>query len=148
VEAGAKRLAQVILGASHLAQSAVPALLDPDNLEVVAWKAQLRQTLQHQATVLCDKLKTVPGLRVLESGGAMYVLVRLDLDHFDPTVVANDREFCQRLLQEQNVFVLPGTPFGMPNSFRAVFCAPASVLEQAADRIAQFCQAHARVKQE
>lgn len=136
VEAGAKRLAQVILGASHLVQTAIPALLDPSNTEVQAWKVQLRSTLQKQMNYLCNRLAQTPGLQVFSPGGAMYAMVKIDTNVLDLT---NEMEFAAQLLQEENVFVLPGSCFGIPNVFRVVFCAPIPVLEQAADRIYQFC---------
>ena len=57
VEAGAKRLAQVVLGASHLPQSAVPALLDPNNVEIQQRKNELKSTLSNQASVLANAIR-------------------------------------------------------------------------------------------
>jgi tyrosine aminotransferase len=136
-------LAQVILGASHLAQTAVPAALDASsNSGVVEWKAQIRQTLHDQATFLCHKLSQAPGLHVVSvPGGAMYAMARIEVDEMDD-VIANDVDFSHRLVEEENVLVLPGSCFGMPNIVRLVFCAPVPVLEQAADRIHHFCTRH------
>jgi tyrosine aminotransferase len=154
VEAGAKRLAQVILGASHLAQTVVPALLvsaSPSSSlgrttalrsEVVVWKAQLRATLASQAECLCHALSQIgPCLQVWTPRGAMYAMVRIRLESF-ASYIANDMDFTKLLLQEENVMVLPGTCFGMSNCFRVVFCAPNPVLLEAAKRIREFCQRH------
>ena len=141
VEAGAKRLAQVILGASHLAQVAVPALLQ-QTAEIVAWKAELRQTLEQQAHFLCRELALASScLQVMTPQGAMYAMVRIRIDQFDESI-RNDLDFAKLLLLEENVIVLPGTCFGLANSFRVVFCAPIPILKQAADRIHQFCLRH------
>jgi tyrosine aminotransferase len=73
----------------------------------------------------------------------MYAMVRIRFEYFDmPSGIQTDVDFTTRLLQEENVLVLPGTCFGMADSFRVVFCAPKSVLEQAAERIQQFCHRH------
>jgi tyrosine aminotransferase len=141
VEAGAKRLAQVVLGASHLAQSAVPALLNRDNQEIFKWKGTLVKTLDEQASFLCEELATCSGLQVTKPGGAMYTLVHIDTSKFDDTI-QSDVDFSKALLQEENVFVLPGSCFGVKNVFRAVFCAPVSVLSSASQRIGQFCDRH------
>jgi tyrosine aminotransferase len=134
IRAGAQRLAQVVLGASHLAQAAVPALLDPSNAPAVhEWQTRLRRQLQQQAETLTTRLSAIPGLECGPAQGALYLMVRLRND-------VDDVEFCQRLLQEQNVLVLPGQCFGAPHYVRMVFCAPVSVLEEAADRIQIFCQ--------
>jgi tyrosine aminotransferase len=142
VEAGAKRLAQVILGTSHLPQTAVAALLDPNSDQVASWKSNVREKLETQANFVCEKLGKVPGLKVLKPGGAMYAVVRLDIASFDETV-PNDVAFSQALLKEENVFVLPGSCFGAENVFRIVFCASIVVLKDAANRIEAFCHRHA-----
>jgi tyrosine aminotransferase len=141
VEDGAKQLAQVILGASHLAQSIVPALLDPNNFAVRTWKNNILQTLEVQAQFLYERLCEAPGLEVCKAQGAMYIMLRIRIEEFD---VANDLEFTQQLLSEENVFVLPGTCFDYPNAFRVVFCADIPTLQQASDRIIRFCQRHWR----
>lgn len=140
VHAGAKRLAQVILGASHLAQTAIPVLLDRDNHEISQWREMLRSKFEEQATCIASRLSQVPGLEVLPSGGAMYLMVRIRRDKFDETL--DDQKFSRALLREENVFVLPGTCFGCPDAFRLVFSAPVSLLEEAADRIEEFCNRH------
>lgn len=141
VEDGAKQLAQVILGASHLAQSVVPVLLDPDNQNVREWKISIQKCLSLQAQFLYNQLCQAPGLEVSKAQGAMYIMVRIRIDEFD---LVNDIEFTQQLLREENVFVLPGTCFDCPNAFRVVFCADIPSLHQASDRIIQFCQRHWR----
>lgn len=145
VEAGAKRLAQVILGASHLAQTVVPALLDPGNEEIRQWKQELRETLERQATFLTTQLAMIPGLHVLPAGGAMYTMVRINVQDFDDSI-ANDLDFSRLLLEEENVFALPGQCFGVQNVFRAVFCAPEPVLAEAASRMAAFCKRHSSIE--
>ena len=171
---GAKRLAQVILGASHLAQVAIPALLltppvewkdsndykegvenvqYKDNgstaeyrrsyYELMEWKNSVRSTLFEQSKVLCMALQRVgPCLQVIEPQGAMYAMVRIQLEYFDSSVIRNDIDFTKLLYQEENVVVLPGTCFEFPNSFRVVFCAPVNILQEGAHRIHRFCHRH------
>jgi tyrosine aminotransferase len=142
VEAGAKRLATVILGASHLAQTAVPALLDLSDTMVQQWRAELRDKLGYQAMFLCEKLAKCRGLTVRHPEGAMYALCLIDPTQMDETI-KNDIDFIKLLLKEENVLVLPGSAcFGIANAFRVVYCAPVEILEQAAERIHQFCERH------
>ena len=54
--------------------------------------------------------------------------------------VSDDSEFCQRLLDEEGVFVLPGQCFGLAHFVRFVLCPPIDKLTQACDRIAAFCE--------
>ena len=140
--AGAKRLAQVILGASHLAQTAIPVLLNQQNQEILSWQETLRSTLEEQSHCIATRLSQIPGLTVLPSGGAMYMMVRIHLDMFDRALLTDDQVFSRMLLKEENVFVLPGSCFGFPGAFRIVFAAPVEVLQQAADRMKEFCNRH------
>jgi tyrosine aminotransferase len=148
VEAGANRLAQVILGANHLAQSAIPTCLDPATPGLAKWKYTLRNTLERQATFLCNKLATTPScqkcLQVIPPQGAMYAIIKIHVDALDETI-QNDVDFTRQLLEEENVFVLPGSAFGAKNVFRVVFCSPETTLAIAANRIAAFCHRHAIV---
>ena len=141
VEKGAKRLAQVILGASHLAQSVVPPLLQHGDPAIQSWKTELRSVLESQAQFLCSRIAPCKGLEVLEPGGAMYTTVRLNIDLFDDAI-KNDVDFTSLLLKEENLFVLPGSCFGFANVIRLVFCAPIPVLDEAANRIRLFCDRH------
>ena len=145
MEEGAKKLAQVVLGASHLVQKAITRLLNPTDLRIQEWKRDLRSTLERQASFLCNKLAGCPGLKVLMPQGAMYALVRIDISKFSKTI-RSDLDFSSLLLQEENVFVLPGATFGVAGLFRVVFCAPEDVLEQAANRMRAFCEHHILVE--
>lgn len=142
VEAGAKRLAQVILGTSHLAQTVVPALLDPLSDDVLEWKQSLCCKLEQQAFLVSSALESIAGLHVIRPSGAMYALVRISLSSFDAKI-SDDIAFSDALLKEENVFVMPGSCFGLPNMFRIVYCAPESVLTVATSRIKDFCERHA-----
>lgn len=149
MEAGAKRLAQVILGASHLAQSVVPALLSPSSQSeqdsIHEWKMGLQSTLELQARTVCDGLSKSHGLTVHMPQGAMYAMVTIDTSRFDQSI-QDDLDFTKLLLKEENVFVLPGRAFGADSPsftlFRVVFGASVELLREAAERISDFCARH------
>ena len=73
VKKGAHRLAQVILGSSHLAQMAIPAVLDPssdsDRLAIELWKRHTQSTVEKQANLLCGLLNECHGLTVIYPEG-------------------------------------------------------------------------------
>jgi tyrosine aminotransferase len=78
----------------------------------------------------------------------MYAMVRIEVDMFDDNIF-DDMSFMKLLLEEENVVVLPGCAFGLEQSasslryaFRVVFCAPESILRDAANRISSFCLRH------
>mmetsp|Transcript_22966 Transcript_22966/g.65074 ORF Transcript_22966/g.65074 Transcript_22966/m.65074 type:complete len:473 (-) Transcript_22966:208-1626(-) len=140
IQLGVQRLAQIQLGASHLAQAAIPVLLSPSTPGVAEWKHELKETLERQCMFLCNMLSHCEGLEVIPAQGAMYVIVKIDCQRL---CVADDIDFARQLLEEENVFVLPGTAFGVRNVFRVVFSSPGIVLEAAALRINSFCQRNA-----
>ena len=96
--------------------------------------------LQTQAGALESGLKGCHGLTVIKPEGAMYTMVKINVEEFKD--IANDIEFTKMLLDEKNVFALPGTCFGIENFFRAVYCAPVEMLEEAGVRIKEFCEDH------
>lgn len=76
-------------------------------------------------------------------------MVKLDIDKFDDTI-QNDVDFAKLLLEEENVFTLPGAPFfgntlhnKSNNYFRIMLCAPPRILRDAFLRIQEFCSRHA-----
>lgn len=156
VKKGAQRLAQVILGASHLAQVAIPAVLAPsseaDRVAIVAWKDNLNSTIEKQAKLLCDLLNECYGLDVIYPQGAMYAMARIQVDMFTDAI-RDDVTFMKILLEEENIVVLPGRAFGLSDTFdikpscyvfRVVFCAPENILRDAAERICLFCHRHSK----
>ena len=72
--------------------------------------------------------------------GAMYVMFGLRPGAFP--AFPSDVEFCQALLAEENVVLLPGACFNMAHFVRVVFCAPLDVLATAFDRVQAFCARH------
>lgn len=142
---GAKRLSQVILGASHLAQSAIPALLTP-SAELSEWKLNLRQTLESRAVLICRELSKCHGLTVYTPQGSMYAIVKVESSKF-VGMLQDDVEFTKKLLHEENVFVLPGQAFHYPGVFRVVYCAAPDVLIEACRRICNFCHRHRSIEE-
>ncbi len=67
----------------------------------------------------------------------MYVMVGVDVAKLEG--ITSDVDFSQLLLTEENVMVLPGQCFGIPNFFRVVFTAPKEKLKEAYERIGLFC---------
>jgi aspartate/methionine/tyrosine aminotransferase len=72
----------------------------------------------------------------------MYMMVRIDIEHFED--VSDDKDFCLKLLAEQNAFCFPSSCFFEKNMFRAVICTKPSTLLEFGDRLEAFCLAHAK----
>mmetsp|Transcript_15039 Transcript_15039/g.22161 ORF Transcript_15039/g.22161 Transcript_15039/m.22161 type:complete len:459 (-) Transcript_15039:204-1580(-) len=148
VKAGVTSLAQVLLGASHITQGCVQAVLDPqsgdDKSAIIEWKSDLNAALAAQSVFTYKELQKCHGLSVIPSSGAMYAMVQIHVEAFNSEEIRDDLDFTRLLLQEENVFTLPGTAFGAPNFFRVVYCASTEVLGDAFHRIANFCSKHCK----
>eukprot|EP01087_Luapelamoeba_hula_P003627 TRINITY_DN1342_c0_g1_i5.p2 TRINITY_DN1342_c0_g1~~TRINITY_DN1342_c0_g1_i5.p2 ORF type:complete len:399 (+),score=43.76 TRINITY_DN1342_c0_g1_i5:1387-2583(+) len=137
LKTGMYKLGQLILGANTLVQSAIPEMLEKTPTE---FYEETNRMLQTHATYLVDRISKIPGLSIIVPGGAMYVMVRVEINQLEG--IQGDVDFTQKLLLEENVFVLPGTIFGAPNFVRLVVCPPLNKLESACDRLALFCSRH------
>ncbi|KAF3422163.1 hypothetical protein E2986_03462, partial [Frieseomelitta varia] len=82
----------------------------------------------------------IPGLKPIVPDGAMYMMVYIDLPCFPE--FNSDLEFVQRLLMEESVFCLPGQCFDYPSYMRLVITVPVDMLEEACQRIQEFCERH------
>jgi hypothetical protein len=139
-------LLQIIVGANTLAQSAIPALFPP--VGTVSPEAESLErfyehyvgTLEANARLVVERAATVPGLEVVVPQGAMYVMLRIKDGAFAD--LRDDVEFSQRLLQEENIVVLPGQCFGISGFIRVVFAPPHDKLAEAFDRLEAFCRRH------
>eukprot|EP00529_Nitzschia_sp_RCC80_P012082 CAMPEP_0113453122 /NCGR_PEP_ID=MMETSP0014_2-20120614/7197_1 /TAXON_ID=2857 /ORGANISM="Nitzschia sp." /LENGTH=558 /DNA_ID=CAMNT_0000344511 /DNA_START=111 /DNA_END=1787 /DNA_ORIENTATION=+ /assembly_acc=CAM_ASM_000159 len=145
VEQAAQRLMQLQHGVNQLAQAAIAPLLSATTPGLAAWKEKVRSTLERQGMLLCSGLNDVHCLKIAPAQGAMYAICHIHLDKLNSSTIRDDIEFASKLVEEENVFVLPGSTFGVPGTFRVAYSASEQTLEEATNRIANFCQRHSRV---
>eukprot|EP00397_Hematodinium_sp_SG-2012_P030181 GEMP01031945.1.p1 GENE.GEMP01031945.1~~GEMP01031945.1.p1 ORF type:complete len:408 (+),score=89.60 GEMP01031945.1:134-1357(+) len=133
IKKGLADLSTLTLGATSYVAGLIPSLLEetPES-----YYTDIMQRLQAHAEVIVNGLRGVPGLRVVEPQGAMYILVEADVARMG---LKNDLEFSQELLREESVVVLPGQCFQIPNFFRIVITPPQDKLVEACERIRNFC---------
>ncbi|KAF9918028.1 hypothetical protein BX616_010553 [Lobosporangium transversale] len=134
---GLNSLSQLILGPNSLVQSALQDILhntDP------AFYNDTRVQLEANAKMSTDILSKVPGLKVIIPQGAMYVMIGINVAEFKD--IENDIVFTEKLLGEESVMCLPGSVFQCPNFIRIVFTSPSEVLQEAYNRMAEFCARH------
>eukprot|EP00762_Andalucia_godoyi_P006539 ANDGO_04985.mRNA.1 Tyrosine aminotransferase len=139
VRRGLLALSTVILGPNTLVQGAIPQIFEtvPES-----YYTELNKTLEGHAEYSVERFRKIPGLRVVVPRGAMYLMVGIDTEYFAD--IADDVDFSRKLITEESVMVLPGQCFGITNFFRVVICPPIDKLEEAYDRIEQFCDRHRR----
>jgi len=83
------------------------------------------------------RLAAIPGISFPEPGGAFYYLA--DVSSLYPACgVTGSAEFCEKLLKEKGLLVIPGGPFGLDNMIRFSFAASEETLAMALDRFESF----------
>lgn len=122
-----QKLERARLSANHPEQYAVaPALRGPmDFLDGVMAKLRSRRDL------VVERLNSMSGVSCVAPRGAFYAFPKIDLG-------ISDSEFCERVIKETGVVIVPGSGFGGlagDGHFRLVFLPPEDVLERALDRI-------------
>jgi aspartate aminotransferase len=91
--------------------------------------------LKRQRTLVVDALNSAPGITCPLPGGAFYVF-------FDIRAITDDSAgWCERLLDETGVALVPGEAFGAPGFVRLTFVADPAVLKPALERIKEFAGA-------
>lgn len=142
VRTGIRALSQLVLGATNLIQAAIPSILTPEagsteHKQMAEFKSSYLALLRENAEICMEKSKECPQIECIRPTGAMYAMLKVDVDALDG--ISDEREFAGALLQEENIFMLPGSCFMMPNYLRMVTCAPRERLIEAFDRIIAFC---------
>ncbi|XP_076628264.1 tyrosine aminotransferase [Colletes latitarsis] len=137
IRKGLHRLSQRIIGSNTLIQGALPAILRNTPQK---FYDDVMCTLHNHSKLAYNCIIKVPGLRPIMPDGAMYMMVYIDLPCFPE--FNSDLEFVQRLLMEESVFCLPGQCFDYPSYMRLVITVPLDMLEEACERIQEFCERH------
>lgn len=151
IKSGLKSLSQLILGACSLIQSVVPRVLLPapgsrDETSLQTFHSHYMNVLASNAQICFTECSKSPYLTPVLARGAMYCMVGVKIDLLEG--FTDDRDFSAQLLLEENVFVLPGQCFGMKNYFRLVTCPPGDILQEAIERIREFCYNHRKIEVE
>ncbi|MEK7594947.1 MAG: pyridoxal phosphate-dependent aminotransferase [Patescibacteria group bacterium] len=94
--------------------------------------------LKHQRLIVDNALRNIKGLEHHLPGGAFYVFVDLR------DVTDNSAKWCEQLLVETGVALVPGEAFSAPGFARLSFVTDEATLKTALDKIAQFVAAGAK----
>ena len=122
-------------GANHPAQwAAVAAYSDPEvELEARRMVAAFGKRRDRLVARFRDE---VPGVEFVEPHGAFYLFFRVD--GFNPDLAMTGQAFCERLIQEEGVALVPGGAFGDDRWVRLSYSVADKELEQAIERIVRF----------
>ncbi|CUS48612.1 MAG: aspartate aminotransferase AspB [Idiomarinaceae bacterium HL-53] len=89
---------------------------------------------------LVTQLNEIEGVKAIAGQGTFYTFPNIEA-LMAMKGMATDIELCEKLLEEENVALVPGTAFGAPGHFRLSFAAAQSVLDEAIARIHRFAKA-------
>ena len=102
----------------------------------------MRARFEQRRELVLERLGGLPGLEVSPPDGAFYLFPRIaslfGKQTRQGTVLNGSSDFCQALLEEQQVSLVPGIEFGADDCFRFSYAASEADLEQGCERIARF----------
>ena len=135
IRRGLMCMSQRIIGSNTFIQGALPTILK--NTPPSFFENTIK-TVKKNADLAFRKLRNTPGLIPIMPRGAMYMMVKMDMERFPQ--FKSDLDFIEKLVSEESVYCLPGKCFNYPGYMRLVLTLPANLLEEALDRINEFCR--------
>lgn len=86
-------------------------------------------------------MKEIPGLMPIMPKGAMYMMIKIELEKFPQ--YSSCRAFTEGLIEEQSVLLFPSSPcFNFPGFMRIVLTVTEEMIIEACERIKEFCLLH------
>ena len=103
-----------------------------------------KKIFQERRDLVVSKLKNFTDLQLFIPQGAFYMFINcknlIGKKKEDGTQINNDIEFCEYLIDEAGVAVVPGEAFGAVNHFRISFATSKSELEEGCKNIIKACE--------
>jgi aspartate aminotransferase len=102
--------------------------------------AEMRREFQERRDLVAGRLRAMPGVRLPEIGGAFYAFfdIRTPLARSAVRGIATSLQWCEALLEHEQVALVAGSAFGAEGHVRMSFAASAAKLTQGLDRIERF----------
>lgn len=125
----------VTSGASHPAQVAAAAAFGDERVEADV-ASMVEAFRRRRDLVVAHVRQYLHGVEFIEPLGAFYFFFRVD-QYFNPTLTTA-AQFCERLMAEEGVAVVPGDAFGDPRWVRLSYAASERDLTRALERITRF----------
>lgn len=93
---------------------------------------EMRQAFAQRRQVMLDHLNAIPGLSCPPPDGAFYLFPNISKTGL------KSLEFCDKLLEAQQVAVIPGVAFGADDHIRLSYATDMATIETGMERLAQF----------
>lgn len=98
---------------------------------------RMRVEFEKRKRMFGEALSRIPGITFPEPGGAFYFLAEVGF-LYERCGVSTSAEFCEKLLQERGLLLIPGGPFGLDSTVRFSFAAGEDQLRAALERFEAF----------
>jgi aspartate aminotransferase len=95
----------------------------------------MRQAFAVRRQAILERLQDIPGLSCAKPDGAFYLFI--DISSTDLTSL----EFCQKLLESQQVAAIPGLPFGADDHIRLSYATDLETIDKGMSRLDKFIRA-------
>ncbi|MEH2069041.1 MAG: pyridoxal phosphate-dependent aminotransferase [Nostoc sp.] len=93
---------------------------------------EMRQAFAKRRQVMLDRLNAIPGLSTAKPDGAFYLFPDISKTNL------KSLEFCDALLEEHQVAVIPGIAFGADDNIRLSYATDLATIEKGMDRLEKF----------
>jgi len=96
---------------------------------------------QGKRDLVMEVMNSIPGVVCPRPQGAFYVFPDISCafgKSHDGTVIGNDVDFCNALLESKGVACVPGSAFGEPRALRISYTCPTPQLAPGMQRIKEF----------
>ncbi len=93
---------------------------------------EMRQAFAQRRQVMLDRLNAIPGLSTAKPDGAFYLFPDISKTGL------KSLEFCDALLEEHQVAVIPGIAFGADDNIRLSYATDLATIEKGMDRLEKF----------
>ncbi|EAI5457102.1 pyridoxal phosphate-dependent aminotransferase [Campylobacter jejuni] len=108
--------------------AAIPALNGECDKDI----EKMRQAFEKRRDLALNMLKQIPNISVYKPEGAFYLFVNIQ------KIEKDSMKFCQKLLEQEKVAVVPGIGFGMDGYFRLSYATSDELIKKGLERIANF----------
>lgn len=116
--------------------AAIAALTGPQDVP-----EQKNAEFQSKRDAVMAAMHSVPGIICPRPQGAFYVFPDISCAYgksHNSTLIGNDVDFCNALLDAKGVACVPGSAFGEPNSLRISYTCPSAQLPEGLKRFVEF----------
>ncbi|BAY79103.1 Aminotransferase [Nostoc sp. DSM 114161] len=93
---------------------------------------EMRQAFAKRRQVMLDRLNAIPGLSTAKPDGAFYLFPDISKTGL------KSLEFCDALIEEHQVAVIPGIAFGADDNIRLSYATDLATIEKGMDRLEKF----------